>query len=124
MSSTEKITFDQLPQAVTDLRQEISGLKTLINTLVNKSPVDNVDQWMNLDQLREYHRDKPARSTVYEWVCQNRIPVHKDGKKLRFLCSEIDQWLSDGRIKIKDEIEKVLGNGSFVGTFRTGINSS
>ena len=105
MSSTEKISFDQLPQAVTDLRQEISGLKTLINTLVNKSPVDNVDQWMNLDQLREYHPDKPARSTVYEWVCQNRIPVHKDGKKLRFLRSEIDQWLSGGRIKTKDEIE-------------------
>lgn len=105
MSSTEKITFDQLPQTVTELRQEISGLKTLINTLVNKSPVDNVDQWMNLDQLREYHPDKPARSTVYEWVCQNRIPVHKDGKKLRFLRSEIDQWLSGGKIKTKEELE-------------------
>ena len=60
---------------------------------------------MNLDQLREYHPDKPARSTVYEWVCQNRIPVHKDGKKLRFLRSEIDQWLSGGKIRTKEELE-------------------
>ena len=35
---------------------------------------------------------------------QNRIPVHKDGKKLCFLRSEIDRWLSSGRIKTKDEI--------------------
>ena len=79
---------------------------------------------MNIDKLRAYHPDCPARSTIYDRICQNRIPVHEDGKKLRFLRSEIDQWLSDGRIKTKDEIEKVLGNGSFVGTFRTGINSS
>ena len=105
MSSTEKITFDQLPQAVTELRQEISGLKNLINALVSKSPAYTADQWMNLDQLREYHPDKPARSTVYEWGCQNRIPVHKDGKKLRFLRSEIDQWLSGGKIRTKEELE-------------------
>lgn len=105
MPSTEKITFDQLPQAVTELRQEISGLRNLIDALVSKSPADAADQWMNLDQLREYHPDKPARSTVYEWVCQNRIPVHKDGKKLRFLRSEIDQWLSGGKIKTKEELE-------------------
>ena len=60
---------------------------------------------MNIDQLRAYHPDRPARSTIYDWVCQNRIPVHKDGKKLRFLRSEIDQWLSGSRIKTKDEIE-------------------
>ena len=77
MTSTEKISFEQLPQAVSDLKEE----------------------------LRAYHPDRPARSTIYDWVCQNRIPVHKDGKKLRFLRSEIDQWLSGGRIKTKDEIE-------------------
>ena len=110
MSSTEKITFDQLPQAVTEFRQEISGLRNLIDALVSKSPADAADQWMNLDQLREYHPDKPARSTVYEWVCQNRIPVHKDGKKLRFLRSEIDQWLSGGKIKTKEELETEVMN--------------
>ena len=57
--------------------------------------------------------DCPARSTIYDRICQNRIPVHEDEKKLRFLRSEIDQWLSDGRIKTKDEIEKVLGKRLF-----------
>ena len=43
---------------------------------------------------------------IYEWVGQNRIPVHKDGKKLRFLKSEIDEWLCGGRNKTQEEIEK------------------
>ena len=112
MTSTEKISFEQLPQAVSDLKEEVSGLKDLINTLIHRTPAENADQWMNIDQLRAYHPDRPARSTIYDWVCQNRIPVHKDGKKLRFLRSEIDQWLSGGRIKTKDEIEAPSGSST------------
>lgn len=81
MPSTEKIPFEQLPQTVLELKQEISGLKTLITGLIHNTAEDNTDQWMNIDQLRSYHPDRPARSTIYDWVYQNRIPVHKDGKK-------------------------------------------
>ena len=80
---------------------------------LHSTTAGNPDQRMNIDKLRAYHPDCPARSTIYDRVCQNRIPVHEDGKKLRFLRSEIDQWLSDGRIKTKDEIEKVLGKRLF-----------
>ena len=31
--------------------------------------------------------------------------IEKDGKKLRFLKSEIDQWLSGGKIKTREELE-------------------
>ena len=106
MPSTEKIPFEQLPQTVLELKQEISGLKTLITGLIHNKPEDNTDQWMNIEQLRAYHPDRPARSTIYDWVCQNRIPVHKDGKKLRFLKSEIDQWLGLERQKTQEEIEQ------------------
>ena len=105
MPSTEKIPFEQLPQTVLELKQEISGLKTLITGLIHNTAEDNTDQWMNIDQLRAYHPDRPARSTIYDWVCQNRIPVHKDCKKLRFLKSEVDQWLSGGKIKTREELE-------------------
>lgn len=105
MPSTEKIPFEQLPQTVLELKQEISGLKTLITGLIHNTAEDNTDQWMNIDQLRSYHPDRPARSTIYDWVCQNRIPVHKDGKKLRFLKSEIDQWLSGSKIKTREELK-------------------
>ena len=45
MTSTEKITFEQLPQAVSDLKEEVSGLKDLINTLIHRTPAENADQW-------------------------------------------------------------------------------
>ncbi len=35
----------------------------------------------------------------YGWVNAGIIPVHKGGKKLRFLKSEIDNWLKQGRKK-------------------------
>ena len=91
---------------------------------LHSTTAENPDQRMNIDKLRAYHPDCPAGSTIYARVFQNRIPVHEDGKKLRFLCSEIDQWLSDGRIRQKTKSRRCWENGSFVGTFRTGINSS
>lgn len=75
---------------------------------LHSTTAENPDQRMNIDKLRAYHPDCPAGSTIYDRICQNRIPVHEDGKKLRFLRSEIDQWLSDGRIKTKDEIGNQL----------------
>ena len=91
--------LNYFPKTVLKLKQEISGL-------IHNKPEDNTDQWMNIDQLRAYHSDRPARSTIYDWVCQNRIPVPKDGKKLRFLKSEIDQWLGLGRQKTQEEIKQ------------------
>ena len=57
------------------------------------------DRWFDLNELCQYHPDKPTKPTVYGWVNAGTIPVHKGGKKLRFLKSEIDSWLKQGRKK-------------------------
>jgi excisionase family DNA binding protein len=57
------------------------------------------DRWFDLTELCNYHPDKPSKPTVYGWVNAGIIPVHKGGKKLRFLKSEIDSWLKQGRKK-------------------------
>lgn len=57
------------------------------------------DRWFNLNELCQYHPDKPTKATVYGWVNTGLIPVHKGGKRLRFLKSEIDSWLKQGRKK-------------------------
>ena len=57
------------------------------------------DRWFDLNELCQYHPDKPTKATVYGWVNTGLIPVHKGGKKLRFLKSEIDNWLMQGRKK-------------------------
>ncbi len=64
------------------------------------------DQWFDLTELCEYLPDKPAKATVYAHVSANAIPCHKGAKKLRFLKSEIDVWLKQGKKKTVSEIEK------------------
>lgn len=64
----------------------------------------NSDRWFSLDDLCQYMPDKPSKATVYGWVCAGIIPVHKGGKKLRFLQSEIDAWMKQGRKSTNAEI--------------------
>ncbi len=55
-------------------------------------------KWMNINDLCDYHPDKPTRNTVYAWVSKGKIPFHKQkgAKRLRFLREEVDQWLQYG----------------------------
>ncbi len=57
----------------------------------------NADVWFDLMELCDYLPDKPKKPTVYTWVKLKTIPFHKGKKKLRFLKSEIDQWLKHGK---------------------------
>ena len=96
----------------------IRNIDDLINDVANKvvekielwnikpqTQLTETDQWLNLPKLCEYLPDKPAKATVYGYVSANKIPCHKGAKKLRFLKSEIDNWLKQGRKKTISEIE-------------------
>ena len=67
MTSTEtKITFETLPQAVEDIKVELTHLKETVERLLELNSGTLRDSWMNIDQLRAYHPDYPAKSTIYE----------------------------------------------------------
>jgi hypothetical protein len=66
--------------------------------------IPEIDRWFNLDELCEYLPDKPVKATVYGYVHSLSIPFHKTTKRLRFLKSEIDLWLKEGRKKTVKEI--------------------
>jgi excisionase family DNA binding protein len=95
---TEGLTLETLPKAFKYLTNEVSEIKRLLVEKINQQPTET-DRWLNLNELCVYHPDKPSKPTVYGWVSARTIPVNKDGKKLRFLKSEIDEWLKKGRIK-------------------------
>lgn len=99
----EKTVFISLP--IEDLQTVI--IDCVNSCLKNSKQVHNdqpTDRWFDLNELCFYHPDKPTKATTYGWVHAGTIPVHKSGKKLRFLKSEIDEWLKQGRKKTFSEI--------------------
>jgi excisionase family DNA binding protein len=104
----ENLTLETLPQAFTHLTNEVSEIKKLL--LQKSEQQTETDCWFDLNELCKYHPDKPSKATVYGWVNANTIPVHKGGKKLRFLKSEIDNWLKQGRKKTNAEIASEADN--------------
>ena len=104
-----EITFEQLPKAFTLLTIEIGEIKRLLLEKSNQQPTET-DHWFDLNELCIYHPDKPSKPTVYGWVNAGIIPVHKGGKKLRFLKSEIDNFLRQGRKKTLAETASEADN--------------
>ena len=107
----EVITFNELPKAVTQLCEDMAFVKRHLLETNNEHQPDP-DCWFDLNELCEYLPDKPAKATVYGWVHNCLIPCHKGQKKLRFLKSEINQWLKTGKQKtvaeISDEADQYL----------------
>ena len=99
----EKLTLETLPTAFSNLTNEVSEIKRLLLEKGHEKPAET-DCWFDLNELCQYHPDKPTKQTVYGWVNAGTIPVHKGGKKLRFLKSEIDSWLKQGRKKTLTEL--------------------
>jgi excisionase family DNA binding protein len=103
-NSSQGLTLETLPKAFTQLTNEVSEIKRLLLEKSNEQ-YNETDRWFDLNELCIYHPDKPSKPTVYGWVNAGSIPVHKGGKKLRFLKSEIDYWLKQGRKKTLSEIQ-------------------
>ena len=99
----EKVTFDHLPTILSSLQKDVSELKNYLISRGDKGLSDS-DEWMDVKALRAYHPDQPAARTVYDWIHLRRIPYHKDGKKIRFKRSEIDDWLVKGYHRTDEEL--------------------
>lgn len=90
------------------IEEKLGNIEIMLLNLNQRPGKDKNDErtWFDLDEFCKYHPDKPAKATVYGWVSAGSVPFHKTGKKLRFLRSEIDAWLSQGRRKTATEIEE------------------
>lgn len=99
----EHLTFEKLPEAVTQILDIVLSIKRQIDNQPTK-PIEEQPIWFNLKGVCEYLPDKPAKATVYGWVHSREIPFHKDKKKLRFSKTQIDQWLENGKRKTVAEL--------------------
>ena len=101
MNYTE-ITFNEMPGAMIYLISKVEALERLFQT--KNEPTTPADHWLNIDELKEFLPDKPAKATIYGWVSTRQIPYHKRGKKLYFKQSEIDNWLADGKRRSETDL--------------------
>lgn len=100
----EVITFETMPKALSYLIAKVDALeKALLEK--NEEPTTPVDKWFNINELKDYLPDHPAKQTIYGWVSKREIPYHKGGKKLRFLQSDIDAWLLNGKRRSQSELK-------------------
>lgn len=94
----ENLTLESLPKAFIQFTNEVNEKFRLLLEKSNEQPTE-ADRWFDLNELCQYHPDKPSKPTVYGWVHCGLIPCHKGAKRLRFLKSEIDDWIKQGKRK-------------------------
>lgn len=89
----KELSFNDIPEVLGILVRKIEQLE---ESLANSLPKENVDPWMNVDELCNYLPERPAKHTVRNWTYLNLIPYYKKGKSVYFRKSEIDKWLENG----------------------------
>lgn len=73
--------------------------------LIEKAPkAEPVNEWLTIDGLCDYLPDHPVKGTIYQWVFNKRVPYYREHGKLRFLKSDIDEWLKGGRHATQKEL--------------------
>lgn len=80
-------------------------ISDLLKVLDKSKTAQPVEKWLDLNELIEYDPEKRTKPTWYSKISKGEVPYHKQGKKVYFLKSEIDNWLKAGKQKSSSEIE-------------------
>ena len=104
--TNNQITFNDLPQVVAELRDEVSGMKALLLNLQNRPTQqrENRHRPLTPEQVAEYTNIPLA--TIYQKLANREIPGSKPGKRWVIYLDEIDKWLEANRknpIPLTDE---------------------
>ena len=97
------LSFDQLPQVVSELSQKIDNLERLL--LNGPSGPTETDKLFNIEETAEFLN--LSVPTIYRKVSQLEIPVCKKSKRLYFSKSDLIEWIKTGRRKTNVELQGV-----------------
>lgn len=85
--------------------QKLKRIEQLLkNGVAQSSEASSISEVLNLVQAAEYI--SLSKSALYKKTSEKNIPHFKQGKKIYFKKSELDEWLTQHRIKTHDEIDK------------------
>ena len=97
--SKEPLTFNDLPQVVAELRDEVSGMKALLLNLQNRPTQqrENRHRPVTSEQVAEYNNIPLA--TIYQKLASREIPGSKPGKRWVIYLDELTSgWRRTARI--------------------------
>ena len=95
--TNKELTFNDLPQVVAELRDEVSCMKALLLNLQNR-PIqqrENRHRSVTPEQVAEYTNIPLA--TIYQKLANREITGTKPGKRWVIYLDEIDKWLEANR---------------------------
>ncbi|WP_242923086.1 helix-turn-helix domain-containing protein [Pontibacter liquoris] len=101
----EIYTFEQMPQAMRLLHEKMDRLELLITE--QRAPQDT-GTIFNVTQAAAFLH--LSVSTLYVKACRREVPFNKQGKRLYFYKSELDEWVRKGRKKTVSELQEEAGH--------------
>lgn len=98
-----KNSFDDLPNAVSQLAEKLNQIEELIRSQKNQPQVEE-DKLLTIKEASELlHLTIP---TIYGLVQRREIPVCKKGKRLYFSRAEVIEWIKTGRKKTNEQVDQ------------------
>ena len=95
------LTFEQLPEAVTNLTREVSALRQLL--ISKEQHTEQQEQFLTIQQAAEFLC--LTVPTIYSKVSRRKLPFMKQGKRLYFSKSELSDYLRRGKKETAAEME-------------------
>ena len=107
------ITFNDLPEIVAQLRDEVMSLRSLLTEQrsVNNARAVDTHVPMSVEEAAEYLGI--PKGTLYMKLSEGSIPATKPGKRYCLYRDELDKWLETGRksqvpLSFEEEHERML----------------
>ena len=100
----EKLTFEQLPQAVSQILEKLKNIERILNKKQVNQRSENQDQMLNVKETALFLG--LAVPTIYSKVSKRELPVMKRSKRLYFSQKELTDYLKEGRQLTYREIEE------------------
>lgn len=94
---TNELTFNDLPQVVAELRDEVIGMRQMLSNLQkeNGQRKETPHRPMSVEDAAEYL--KIPQRTLYMKLGNGSIPATKPGKRYVLYQDELDKWLETNR---------------------------
>ena len=93
----KELTFNDLPQVVAQLRDEVMGMKVLLQSLQNRPTQQRENRHRPVTPERVAEYTNIPLATIYQKLANGEIPGTKPGKRWVIYLDEIDKWLEVNR---------------------------